>query len=186
MPTAQTIPSAAQLLGRARDLIPKMRERAAKTEKARRILPETHEEFIAAGFYKVLQPRRYGGYGLDYGVNCEISMELARGCPSSGWVSSITTCHAWLVGMMEREAQERVWGDDDGQLIASCLVPVQHTAERVTGGYKVSGRWPFASGVNLCQWVLALLLLPAKSGPPERIFALLNLKDCSLEDTWFV
>ena len=160
-------PAPAQLLERARDLVPALRDRAGATEKARRILPETHRDFAEAGFYKVLQPKRYGGYGLDYGLNSLISLELARACPSSAWVASITTCHAWLVGMMEREAQEHVWGNDDGQLVASCLVPTQARAERTTGGYRISGRWPFSSGVSICQWVLVLLVQPVKEGPPE-------------------
>ena len=92
----------------------------------------------------MLQPRRYGGYALDYGVNCEISTEIARGCPSSGWISSITTCHHWILGMMEKEAQEHVWGDDDGPAGGKLPVfPRSRGAERVTGGYKLGGRWRF-------------------------------------------
>ncbi len=184
--TSRSIPTPEELLARARELVPAMRERAARTEEARRILPETHRDFVEAGFYRVLQPRRYGGYGLDYGVNCEISTEIARGCASSGWVSSITTCHHWILGMMEKEAQEHVWGDDDSALVASCFFPAEHTAERVAGGYKLSGRWRFSSGVDLCQWVLVMVMLSAKAGPPDRMFTLLPLKDCTIEDVWHV
>jgi 3-hydroxy-9,10-secoandrosta-1,3,5(10)-triene-9,17-dione monooxygenase len=179
-------PTAAELLARAKDMVPTMRERATRTEKARRVLPETHKDFVEAGFHKVLQPKRYGGYALDYGVNAEISVEIARGCPSSGWIASITTCHAWILGMMEKEAQEHVWGDDDGQLVASCLFPAEQHAERVTGGYKLSGRWRFSSGVDLCQWVLVQVVLPVKAGAPDRMFTLLPLKDCRIEDVWHV
>jgi 3-hydroxy-9,10-secoandrosta-1,3,5(10)-triene-9,17-dione monooxygenase len=187
MSTSRSIPTAEALLARARDMVPAMRERAAKTEAARRLLPETHRDFIEAGFYKVLQPKRYGGYGLDYGVNCEISTEIARGCASSGWVSSITTCHAWIVGMMDKEAQEHVWGDDDGQLVASCFFAAEQTAERVKGGYKVSGRWRFSSGVDVCDWVLVMVLLPVNAGGmPDRMFTLLPLKDCEIVDVWHV
>jgi 3-hydroxy-9,10-secoandrosta-1,3,5(10)-triene-9,17-dione monooxygenase len=184
---ARNIPTADEILSRARDLMPKVRERAAEAEKLRRLPPATHEDFIEAGFYKVLQPRRYGGYGLDYGVNCEVSTELARGCASSGWVASITTCHAWILGMMEPEAQERVWGDDAEQLIASCFFVADQSYEKVQGGYKVSGRWRFSSGVNVCQWVLVQLVMPAaKGGPPDRFFILMPLKECEIVDVWHV
>ena len=183
---SRNIPTAEELLARARDMVPTMRERAGRTEKNRRILPETNQDFIEAGFYKVLQPRRYGGYGLDYGVNCEISVEIARGCASSGWISSITTCHAWILGMMEKDAQEHVWGDDDGTLVASCFFPAEHTAERVAGGYKISGRWRFSSGVDVCQWVLVQVVLKNEKGPPDRMFTLLPLKDCKIDDVWHV
>jgi 3-hydroxy-9,10-secoandrosta-1,3,5(10)-triene-9,17-dione monooxygenase len=183
---SRNIPTAEELLARARDMVPMMRERARRTEQNRRILPETNQDFIDAGFYKVLQPRRYGGYGLDYGVNTEISVEIARGCASSGWISSITTCHAWILGMMEKDAQEHVWGDDDGTLIASCFFAAEHTAERVAGGYKISGRWRFSSGVDICQWVLVQVVLKNEKGPPDRMFTLLPLKDCKIEDVWHV
>jgi len=178
--------TAAQLIARARDMIPTVRERAERAEKLRRLPPETHQDFIDAGFYKVLQPTRYGGYGLDYGVNCEISTEIARGCASSGWIASITTCHAWILGMMEVEAQERVWGNDEGQLIASCFFVAEHKLERATGGYRLSGRWRFSSGVDLCQWVLVQAVIPAEKGPPDRFFCLLPLAECKIEDVWHV
>jgi len=182
----RNIPTAEELLSRARDMVPTMRERARNAEQLRRLPPDTHRDFTEAGFYKVLQPTRYGGYGLDYGVNTEISTELARGCASSGWISSITTCHAWILGMMEKEAQDRVWGDDEGQLIASCFFAAEHSYERVAGGYKLSGRWRFSSGVNLCQWVLVQVVMPAKAGPPDRFFVLMPLKECEIVDVWHV
>ncbi len=179
-------PTAAALIARARDMAPVVAKRAREAETLRRLPPVTHEEFREAGFYKVLQPTRYGGYGLDYGVNCEISSELAHGCASSGWVASITTCHAWILGMMEPEAQERVWGSDDGQLIASCFFAAEHRYEKVAGGYRLSGRWRFSSGVDLCQWVLVQVVMPVEKSPPDRFFVLMPLKECEIVDVWHV
>jgi 3-hydroxy-9,10-secoandrosta-1,3,5(10)-triene-9,17-dione monooxygenase len=178
--TAETI------ISRARDMIPVMKERARRAEELRRLPPETHQDFIDAGFYKVLQPARYGGYELDYGTQTELSYELARGCASSGWVASITTCHAWLLGMYPPEAQEAVWGDDGDTLVASSFGPTDYKVERATGGYRVTGRWKFSSGVDLCDWVLLGTPIPSDKGPPARVFSVAPLRDCKIEDTWFV
>ena len=83
-------PSAAEILDRARAMIPTLKARAAETEKLRRLPDETNREFLAAGFYKIMQPRRYGGYELDFGTQTALGAELGRGCGSSAWVATIT------------------------------------------------------------------------------------------------
>jgi len=181
--------TAAGMIALARDMMPAVRARAKRTEELRRLPEETHREFIEAGFYRVVQPSRYGGYDLDYGTQTELSVELAQGCASSGWIASITACHAWIAGMFPPEAQEHVWGDDSGTLIASAFQPPGgYRLERATGGWRASGRWKFSSGVDLCQWaVLSTPIPPADGkGPPERMMALVPLKDATIEDVWFV
>ena len=75
----------AELIERARKLVPVLRERAARTEEYRQLLPETLADFVAAGFYRILQPALYGGYEMSPLVVFRVAMELARGCPSSAW-----------------------------------------------------------------------------------------------------
>jgi 3-hydroxy-9,10-secoandrosta-1,3,5(10)-triene-9,17-dione monooxygenase len=187
--TASNIPTAADMIARARDMMATVRKRAPQAEERRRIPDETHREFTEAGFYRVLQPARYGGFELDYGTQTEMSVELAQGCASSGWIASITACHAWIVGMFPPEAQEHIWGDDSGTLIASAFMPPSdYRIERQTGGWKVSGRWHFSSGVELCQWTILGIPIPQKDGkgPPERRICVVPLKDAKIEDVWFV
>jgi 3-hydroxy-9,10-secoandrosta-1,3,5(10)-triene-9,17-dione monooxygenase len=169
-------------------MMPTVRARAGRTEELRHIPDETHRDFIEAGFYRVLQPARYGGFELDYGTQTELSVELAQGCASSGWIASITACHAWIAGMFPPAAQEHVWGDNAGTLIASSFQPPgQYQIERTTGGWRASGRWKFSSGVDLCQWAVLSTPIPQADGkgPPERRFALVPLKDGTIEDVWF-
>ena len=73
------------LIEKARAMAPFLEERAHKAEKDRRISTETDREFIDAGFYAALQPRRYGGLELDYGAQTQFAIELSRVCASSGW-----------------------------------------------------------------------------------------------------
>ena len=104
-----TRPTTEELLARAWELVPVLRERAARTEELRRVPEETIEDFRRAGFFRVLQPARFGGYEMDYGITqIELASVLGRGCGSSGWVQSVVACHAWLVGMYPEAAQDAV------------------------------------------------------------------------------
>src|ERR1700728_3697916 len=82
-----------ELIRRARAMRPVLRERQEACEAAGTILPETNRDFLAAGFYRPAQPRRFGGYEFDVPTFLEVMMEIARGCPSSGWVLALTAGH---------------------------------------------------------------------------------------------
>ncbi len=172
-------PTAAQIIARARALLPEVRARADETEKLRRLPDDLNRAFAAAGFYKIMQPARYGGYELPLGTQTELGADLGRACGSAGWVATIICCHAWLGGMFPKAAQDEIWGDDQGATIASSFMPVGAKAEPAPGGYRVSGRWKFSSGVDHCQW--AVVVLPI---PPKAYFALLKLSECRIEDVW--
>jgi resorcinol 4-hydroxylase (FADH2) len=172
-------PSAGEIIARARALLPELRARADETEKLRRLPDDLNRAFAAAGFYKIMQPKHYGGYELPFGTQTELGAELSRACGSAGWVACIISCHAWLAGMFPKEAQDEIWGPDPNATIASSFMPVGAKAERAPGGYRVSGRWKFSSGVDHCQW--AVVVLPI---PPKAYFALLKLSECRIEDVW--
>src|SRR5580692_224929 len=70
-------------IARAREMRMMLREQQAECEGAGRILPATHHAFVKAGFYRIIQPRRFGGYELDVPTFHRVMIEIARGCPSS-------------------------------------------------------------------------------------------------------
>jgi 3-hydroxy-9,10-secoandrosta-1,3,5(10)-triene-9,17-dione monooxygenase len=176
------------LLNRARELAPALRRRARATEQLRRILDETVSDFAAAGFYRIFQPRRYGGYEMDYGTQLELAAELGRGCASSAWDASITACHSWILGMFPPEAQEDVWGGNRHALVSTSFLGVDPRTHPAKDGFRASGRWKFSSGVQHCDWVILMILVPPRGGegPPERAFGLVPLAECRVEDTWHV
>ena len=176
---ASARPSAAEIIDRARAMLPLLRERAAETEALRRLPDATNRAFAEAGFYKIMQPRRYGGFELEFGTQTELGCELGRACGSASWVASITCCHAWLAGMFAKEAQDEIWGADPDATLSSSFMAVGPRVDRAPGGYRVSGRWKFSSGVDHCTW--AVVMLPI---PPKAYFALLDLSECRIEDTW--
>jgi alkylation response protein AidB-like acyl-CoA dehydrogenase len=177
---------AARLVAAARDMVPALRERAADIEARRTIPTDVIEQFVKAGFFKVLQPARYGGYELDYGaIQLDLAGEIGRGCGSSAWVMTVLTAHSWMLGMLPQEAQDDVWAGNPDALICSGVIPENGCAEPRPGGVSVSGQWRFSSGVDHAQW--ALLGVPlVRDNTRQMIWILVPREDFSVEDGWFV
>ncbi|MBN3792760.1 flavin-dependent monooxygenase [Burkholderia sp. Ac-20353] len=178
---------AATLIARAEELAPALAGRAAQAEAQGRIPAETVADLQAAGFFKVLQPKRYGGHELDPQTFFDIQMALARGCMSTAWVYGVVGVHNWQLALFDKQAQQDVWGDDPATLIASTYMPVGRVTP-VDGGFRLSGHWKFSSGSELCDWVfLGALVPPAKAGePPEYRTFLLPKRDYRIERDWDV
>jgi alkylation response protein AidB-like acyl-CoA dehydrogenase len=175
------------LVARARDMGQALRERAAETEKNRTLSEATIREFQDAGFFKIMQPARYGGYELDYGpVQLELGEELGRWCGSSSWVALVLACHSWMIGMFPKQTQDEIWGTSPDALIASSIVAENGQAVPSPGGLTVSARWRFSSGVQFAQWAVLGLPMFGDNGPPEMTFCVIPRADFKIEDTWFV
>jgi len=163
-----------------------LRERAAEAERLRRMPDETVEAFRQAGFYRALQPKRYGGYEFDYGAQTELAIALGPGCASSAWDASITACHSWLIGMFPAETQDEVWGDDPENMISTSFLALEARATRAGDGIRLGGRWGFSSGIGHCAWAILAFAIEDGDGPPDPMLALLPLSDCDVLDTWDV
>lgn len=141
------VPTEEELVRRARDLIPWLRERADGVEKARRVPAETIDAFRSAGFFKILQPKRWGGYEMHPRVMYRVLMEVGRGCGSSAWNLMVLGVHQWEFGVMDPRAGDEVWGLDNGVLVSSSYAPFGR-ARKVDGGYIVNGTWKTSSGTD--------------------------------------
>ena len=179
-------PPLAQIVARARDLIPILRERAVQTEKDRRVSSETTALFREAGFFKLMQPARYGGYEYGFSAFADVVIELGRGCTSSSWGASLGMIHQWLVGTMPKEAQDDVWLDDPDAIVGVSYAPATQ-AKAVAGGYLVQGKWHWASNIDNSQWALLGVFFPPdeNGGKPSAGFLLAPRKDWTIEDNWF-
>lgn len=178
---------AAALIARAEALAPTLAGRAAQADAQGRIPAETIADMQAAGFFKVLQPKRHGGYELDPQTFFDIQMALARGCMSTAWVYGVVGVHNWQLALFDARAQQDVWGQDPATLIASTYMPVGRVTP-VEGGFRLSGHWKFSSGSELCEWVfLGALVPPAEAGqPPEYRTFLLPKSDYRIQQDWDV
>jgi 3-hydroxy-9,10-secoandrosta-1,3,5(10)-triene-9,17-dione monooxygenase len=171
------------LLARAREMVPLLAERAAQAEQQRSIPTETIADFKQAGLFRVIQPKRYGGYELDPGVFFDIQMTLAEGCMSSGWVYGVVGVHNWQLALFDPRAQEDVWANDTSVLIASSYMP-KGQVERADGGFRFNGRWGFSSGVDHANWLFLGGIVSSKNGAPDYRTFLVPRSDVSINDNW--
>lgn len=174
------------LLQRARDMVPVLRERAVETEKARRVPDQTVAEMKQAGFFRILQPKQYGGYEMDPQVFYDVCMTLAEGCMSTAWIYGVIGVHNWQIALFDPQAAKDVWGAGDSDvLIASTYMPKGEVTP-VEGGFRFSGRWGFSSGIDHCDWVFLGGLIFNEGQPPEYRTFLLPKSDYKVIDTWQV
>jgi len=179
---------ARSLIARARALVPVLAERAARADAERRLPPESIADFRDAGFFRILQPKRWGGYELHPRVFYQVQMTLAQGCASSGWVFGVMGVHNWQLALFDPRAADDVWRNDDAVLISSSYMP-KGQVKRVTGGFQFSGRWSFSSGVDHAVWVfLGAIVMPEgdQPGSPDFRTFLVPRADFEVVDTWHV
>jgi resorcinol 4-hydroxylase (FADH2) len=166
-------------------MVPRLRARALQTDRDRGIPIETHHEFREAGFYKVFQPARYGGYEMPVGFMVEVCAELGRGCGSSAWVFSNLAGQSTIVGTHSPRAQDEVWAEHPDNLVASSFPTGGGTARRVDGGIIVNGLYSFASGVDFAQWENLQVFIPNEGRAPDHRFALVPKADYTIKDDWY-
>jgi 3-hydroxy-9,10-secoandrosta-1,3,5(10)-triene-9,17-dione monooxygenase len=178
-----------QLRARARVMVPELKERALQCERDRCVPNQTIQAFQDAGFFRILQPKRWGGYELHPNDFYDVQMILAEGCMSSAWVLGVIAIHNWQMALFDDRAAQDVWGEDDSVLISSSYMPVGKVT-RVDGGLLLSGEWAFSSGCDHCDWVFLGAIVPPLPGqedqPPQMRTFLLPRKDYDIVDDWYV
>ena len=183
---AQSTPTAEELIARARAMVPVLKTRARQCVANRNVSAETIAEMQEAGFFRIVQPRRYGGYEMHPNVFFEVQKLLAEGCMSTGWMYGVVGCHPYELALFHDKAQEEVWGDDPSMLVSSTYQPVGKVTH-VEGGFRLSGRWGFSTGSVHCGWVPLGAFCPPKDDgtPAEMRTFLLPRSDYAIdEDAW--
>jgi len=172
-----------EVLGKVRDLLPVLREHAQETEDARVVPDKSIRSLAETGFFRLLQPARFGGLETDPVTFYSCVRLIASACGSTGWVSSVLGVHPWHVGLFPLRAQEEVWGADAAARISSSYAPMGK-AEIVPGGTRLSGRWSFSSGCNHATWVLLGGFVYADGKPIDFRTFLLPIRDYRIVDVW--
>jgi alkylation response protein AidB-like acyl-CoA dehydrogenase len=156
--------------------------RAAQAEALRSVPPETVAEADEAGFFRLLAPATAGGEGASFSLFYDVVRRMAKGCPSSAWTLSFLAEHAWLLCKFEPTLQQELFAGGAAPLAPAPLAPTGK-AEKVEGGYRISGRWEWATGVNHADWVMVSCIEPATPGPR---FFVLPIGDVQVADVWHV
>jgi 3-hydroxy-9,10-secoandrosta-1,3,5(10)-triene-9,17-dione monooxygenase len=176
-----------EALRRARSIVPLLRERAQKAESARMLIRENEQLLHESGLFRFHQPKAFGGMELDFVAVVDIPAELARGCPSTAWNVGNLACHHWILGYYDPETQHEVWDANPDALIASSIALAAGRGRKVDGGFIVSGRWPFSSAVDNCEWNMLAVTVYGEDGkaPVDWRLCLVPKSDYEVIDTWY-
>jgi resorcinol 4-hydroxylase (FADH2) len=173
------------LVNRAEALIPALRARAAEADALRQLPAQTARDLKASGVARILQPARYGGCESSFAGMVDILRTIGRGCGSTAWCLAQYIGHNFMVSQWAPPAQEAVWGDAPDNLISGIFIPLLSRATKVAGGYRVTGQWPFVSGVNNCDWcILSGMVTNTDDGVPEERYFLVPRRQITIVSTW--
>ncbi len=174
-----------EAMRRAREVVPVLRSRAQKCEDARALLPENEALLHETGLFRYHQPRRFGGMELPFVAVVDIVAELARGCPSTAWNVGNLGCHHWILAYYEPETQHEIWDANPDVLIASSIALAAGRGRRTEGGFVVSGKWPFSSGVDNSDWNMLAVTIYENDAPVDWRLCVVPKSDYKVLDTWY-
>ena len=133
----------------------------------------------------MLQPRRFGGHQALFDLFSRIVEKLSEGCASFAWVYAVLGEHQWIIACMPEQAQIDIWGDDPRAVACSSLAP-RATAQRATGGWRLSGRFPFSSGSSHAQWATIGGRWPDAAENVATRYLLVPMREIEVIDDWHV
>lgn len=174
------------MIARAVALRAEIAAEAPLTEERGGYSERLHRLFTEAGFYRVLQPRRYGGYEFGLDTYFRLITELSHGDPSTGWAVCLASDHAFhIASFFSERAQEEIFGPD-GHFCAPHRAAPTGTAERVPGGYRVTGTWDYCSGITHGTHFIATAMgqAPGTDGSPVPLACVLPRGHYTVLDDW--
>ena len=176
----------ADLIEKAAALRPLLEQKADQTDSLRRLPDATVAALREAGLCRLMVPKRFGGHETNIHTYIEVMAGLGRGCGSTSWVASLINVCAWLAGLFPERAQQDVWGSDPDAWVAGSLAP-HGDAKPVDGGWRVTGRWMWASGCLHAQWAACGIHMNNDKGETVDFgLSLMPMSELTIEDTWFV
>ncbi len=163
-----------------------LEQHAEETDRLRRLSDDNVRALKEAGLCRLMVPRRFGGHQTDIRTYIAVMAEIGRGCGSTAWVASLINVCAWLTALFPQHAQEDVWGPDPDAWVAGSLAP-HGEAIPVDGGWRVNGRWSWASGCLHAQWAACGIHMNNERGEMANLgLSLMPMKELTIEDTWFM
>jgi len=173
-----------ELLSRIEALVPMLEANAAQAERQRKPVDAVMQAIEDTGVYRYFVPKRFGGYEFGMETFMKIGMALGEGCVSTGWVTTFCVEHNWLMALFNQKAQEQIFGNQPYIIAPGTLAP-KGVATPVDGGYRITGRWEWGTGVMHADWALLGALTPqAGSDRPDLCMFLVPMDQVEIIDTW--
>jgi len=159
---------AEKVVKRTAALVPWLSEQAARIEEARRIPDDVAERLFETGLFNLMRPQRFGGFGASLRLAWEATFNIGRGCSSSAWLSGLTSANIVMLGKFSADAQAEIFADDVSPIVPMLTGGVGHDIriDPADGGIVLSGRWRYASGVDIADWLGLLVNIPGPDGVP--------------------
>ncbi len=174
-----------QLLKDLQAMVPALRERGRDADDAGRLPDATIEELQKAEAFRAVVAESYGGMELPFPYIPQIFRILGRGCTSTAWCMGFLIYHNFQIAHFSKEAQDETWGKRGFTMAPGQVMP-SGTATVVDGGYKLSGRWGYATGILHGDYML--LSAPVQDGdktlPVQRFYV--PVEEFEVLDTWHV
>jgi 3-hydroxy-9,10-secoandrosta-1,3,5(10)-triene-9,17-dione monooxygenase len=185
-PVSLDTPDAAALLTRAASIRALLQANADVTDAQRRLADGNVQALKDTGLCRLMVPKRFGGYETSMRTYIDVMAELGRGCGATAWVASLLNVCAWLAALFPEQAQRDVWGAGADNWVAGSLAP-NGTAVEEAGGWRVTGRWPWASGCLHAQWAgCGIHMNDARGETTNFGLSLMPMTELRIEDTWFM
>jgi alkylation response protein AidB-like acyl-CoA dehydrogenase len=186
----QKNPEQVSVLSNARALRDWLQGEAMRIEEERRIPQDVAERLAAAGLFRMTQPPRFGGLGYTPRQAWEVVFEIARGCSSCAWIVGLNAANVLLLGKFSGQLQQEIFLGGKPPIVSMLTGGVGNgvTAKLADGGVILSGRWRYASGVDIASWIGLLVSLPTQNGDsPEMHVALVPQESFSIDhSSWHV
>lgn len=171
-----------ELVGRAYGLQPLLRDCSARIDAERDLPDAVITALIDAGMFRMVAPKRFGGYQADMRTVTEVVEVLGAADASAAWVVSLGVVATSLAGRVSARAQEEIFRSDPDARVAGGTAPGR--AVRVDGGVRITGRWPYASGSHHATWASIAGVVINEAGEVEALMGFARASELTLEDTW--
>jgi alkylation response protein AidB-like acyl-CoA dehydrogenase len=175
-------PPRQELVRRASDLVPLLREKALWMDENRRLDPDVIDALTEAGLLKMRVPVRYGGYESDMETVVAVLSELGRGDGSVAWVAAVWAISTWMMGLFPDEVQDEVFATPDIRI--SGILSPGAVAVRADGGYLVNGKWSFNTGAQQSSWNTNAAVTPTEDGGFAPVMVAVPMADLQIVDDW--
>ncbi len=181
---------AESILDAARNIAPQINALRSEIELERRLPPSLVEAMRSAHLFELWVPRKFGGLELHPVDFVRVIEVLSRADGSVGWCATIANVYGLVAGSLSEAAAGEIFGNHE--IVAGTINPTG-TAVAVDGGYRVTGRWAYGSGIDHSSWVLANCIIhdgttPRRtgSGGPDMRFMFFPRNSVDIIDTWHV
>ncbi|MES2263979.1 MAG: acyl-CoA dehydrogenase family protein [Pseudomonadota bacterium] len=178
-------PSREELVRRASAAGATLAKNAQQTEHDRRAHDDNIAAIADAGLFRLMVPKRFGGYESDIRTHLDVTSALAESCGGTAWVTALVNVCAWFTGLFPQRAQDEVFGANPDARVAGVFAPSGDT-RRQDGGLLISGKWYWSSGSLHADWVVVgVIERDAHGAFAGQYLALIPRAQISIEDTWF-